>query len=78
VNGFDHQGWLEMSDYYIQAFKTGTYPTISQDKVYLWARPHPRDAFAPDPIPRPDNAELVSDMHLYFTIFDAYMYHTDR
>ncbi|PVG00439.1 hypothetical protein CPB86DRAFT_824436 [Serendipita vermifera] len=61
VDGFDHQGWLELSTYYIEAFKTGAYPPITQDKVFLWARPHPRDATAPDHIPRPNNAELTED-----------------
>ncbi|CAG8667788.1 7841_t:CDS:2 [Acaulospora colombiana] len=61
VDGFDHQGWLELSTYYIEAFKTGIYPSITQDKVFLWARPHPRDATAPDHVPRPNNAQLTDD-----------------
>ncbi|KAG8831973.1 hypothetical protein FRC17_002259 [Serendipita sp. 399] len=61
VNGFDHQGWLELSSYYIQAFKTGTYPTVTQDKVFLWARPHPRDATAPDPVPKPSYTKVTDD-----------------
>lgn len=61
VDGFDHQGWLEMTKYYATAFKQGSYPSITQDKVFLWARPHPRDAVAPDHVPRPTNAELTDD-----------------
>jgi glucan endo-1,3-alpha-glucosidase len=50
---------MEMTKYYAIAFKQGSYPPIIQDEVFLWARPHPRDAFAPDHVPRPNNAELV-------------------
>jgi hypothetical protein len=52
-------GWLDMTAYYARAFKTGAYPTIQRDKVYVWARPHPRDASSSDHIPRPTNYELV-------------------
>lgn len=48
-----------MTAYYASAFKTGTYPAIQRDKVYVWARPHPRDAPSSDHVPRPKNYELV-------------------
>jgi hypothetical protein len=40
VNGFDHSAFLAVNKYYSAAFKTGKYPTISCDVVYLMARPH--------------------------------------
>lgn len=49
-----------MTNYYATAYKTGTYPQITEDKLYLWARPHPKDANAPDPVGKPTNYELVS------------------
>ena len=53
-------GWLEMAEYYATAFKTGSYPVIKKDKVYLWARPHPASANAINPAaPRPNNADWV-------------------
>ncbi len=52
-------GWLEMTAYYASAFKTGAYPTIQRDKIYVWARPHPRGAPSSDHVPRPKNYELV-------------------
>ncbi|KAG8776428.1 hypothetical protein FRC15_011950 [Serendipita sp. 397] len=61
VDGFDHQGWLEMTSYYAQAFKTGSFPVIAEDKVFVWARPHPKDASAPDHVPRPQFADLTDD-----------------
>ena len=68
MDGFDHQGWLEVIKYYATAFKQGSYPPVIQDEVFLWARPHPRDAEAPDPVPRPDNAELVCIVFFFVTL----------
>lgn len=49
-----------MTSYYATAYKTGSYPQITEDKLYMWARPHTKDANAPDPVGKPDNYELVS------------------
>jgi glucan endo-1,3-alpha-glucosidase len=65
VDGFDHQGWLQLTSYYAQAFKTGSYPTVAQDTVVLWARPHPKNAVAPDSVPRPTGYDLVSFLYSY-------------
>lgn len=48
-----------MTNYYATAYKTGSYPVLTEDSIYLWARPHPKDANAPDPIGKPTNFELV-------------------
>ncbi|KAH0831955.1 glycoside hydrolase family 71 protein [Lanmaoa asiatica] len=61
VDGFDHTGWLNMTSYYATAFKTGTYPTISKDRIFMWSRPHPALATAPDPVARPTNYEISAD-----------------
>ncbi|KAG8902322.1 hypothetical protein FRB99_004630 [Tulasnella sp. 403] len=62
VDGFDHQGWLKLTAYYAQAFKTGVYPTIQKDSVTLVARPHTKDAVASsDSVGRPTNWELTRD-----------------
>ncbi|KIM28125.1 glycoside hydrolase family 71 protein [Serendipita vermifera MAFF 305830] len=62
VNGYPHLGFLEMTSYYAQAYKTEAYPTISEDKVYIWSRPHPKYANAPaDPVGRPNNADWTDD-----------------
>lgn len=34
ANGFPHTAWYDMSEYYIQAFKTGSYPAITVGNVY--------------------------------------------
>lgn len=53
-------GWLNMTSYYATAFKTGTYPAISKDKIVMWSRPHPALATAPDPVGQPTNYVIVS------------------
>ena len=52
-------GWLDLIKYYVAAYKTGTYPAITKDRVYLWARLYPANATAPDPVGRPANYQWV-------------------
>lgn len=62
VDGCNHTAWLDMTTYYANAFKTGSFPEINQDKIYLWARPHPRDAVASsDPVGKPQSYQLMED-----------------
>ncbi|KAL0959330.1 hypothetical protein HGRIS_014591 [Hohenbuehelia grisea] len=68
VNGFEHQPWLDLLQYYIQAFKTGSFPPISRDRVFLWARLYPAGADAPDPVGRPDGWTYTQDI-LWGTVF---------
>ncbi|KAF9479532.1 glycoside hydrolase family 71 protein [Pholiota conissans] len=62
TNGFDHRGWLDLAQYYITAFKTGNYPSIKKDRVFLWGRLYPKNANTGDPIGRPDHSEWTEDM----------------
>ncbi|KAJ7510656.1 glycoside hydrolase family 71 protein [Mycena galericulata] len=62
VNGFDHQGWLDIMHYYIEYYKTGTAPTISKDRIFLWAKLYPTNATAPDPVGPPQDADWAADM----------------
>jgi glucan endo-1,3-alpha-glucosidase len=65
VDGFNHTAWLDMTTYYANAFKTGSYPEITQDKIYLWSRPHPRDATASsDSVGKPQSYQLLEDARL--------------
>lgn len=60
VNGYDHTGWLDLMKYYIAAYKTGTYPTIAKDRVFLWGRLAPANATAPaDSVGKPTNWQWV-------------------
>lgn len=62
TDGFDHTAWLNLTKYYAAAFKTGSYPPIETDQLYLWARPHPATAQASnDPVGPPTNADLFQD-----------------
>ncbi|KAH9945573.1 glycoside hydrolase family 71 protein [Amylocystis lapponica] len=61
VNGFDHQGWLDLMKYYIAAYKTGSYPAITKDRVFLWARRYPANATSPDTVPKPTNYQWTQD-----------------
>ncbi|KAI0822250.1 glycoside hydrolase [Trametes gibbosa] len=59
VNGFDHQGFLEITRHFATWFKTGAAPTFAQDQLLMWARPHPKRARAGnDALPPPTNFEL--------------------
>ena len=68
VNGFDHTAWLHLCGYFAHLFKyerrIPSEPTAdivpNEDRVFVWARPHPRDAEAyADPVGRPRGWELV-------------------
>lgn len=67
VDGFDHLPWLKLSGYFARAFKDGVYPLIEEDQIYMWARPHPKDAEAVDDnVSRPRNWELVRTVLLIY------------
>ncbi|TFK29164.1 hypothetical protein FA15DRAFT_632705 [Coprinopsis marcescibilis] len=69
ADGFPHTAWYDMSEYYIKAFKTGVYPSITQDVIYFWSRPHPAKATASnDPLGRPSGWDWASDF-LWAAVF---------
>lgn len=62
TDGFDHQGWLDLMHYYIVAFKTGQYPTITKDRAFVWGRLYPKGVDVPnDPVGRPRNWQFTQD-----------------
>ncbi|KAI0316034.1 glycoside hydrolase [Amylostereum chailletii] len=61
VDGFDHTAWLYMTSYFSKAIKAGVWPTVTQDKICMWSRPHPRDASTSDSVGRPTNYQLTAD-----------------
>ena len=61
VDGYPHTPWLELSGYFARVFKEGVYPFIERDLIFMWSRPHLKDAVATkDEVPRPDRWQLVS------------------
>ena len=60
VNGFNHTAFLDLTKYFVSAYKNGAYPPVQEDKIYLWARPHPKDATAQsDSVGKPRDADIV-------------------
>ena len=45
--------------YYITAYKTGSYPAVTKDRIFLWGRLYPAAANSPDPVARPNNWQWV-------------------
>ncbi|KAJ7655358.1 glycoside hydrolase family 71 protein [Mycena rosella] len=62
VDGFPHGAWLRLNSFFARAFKDGAYPPIQKDTIFLWGRPHPRAAHAPEAVPRPRNWELTDNV----------------
>ena len=61
VDGYPHTPWLELSRYFARAFKDGAFPPIEKDRIFMWSRPHLKDAVATeDEVLRPDRWQLVS------------------
>ena len=68
VNGFDHTALAPLTKYYATAFKTGTYPAITEDKIIIWQRPHPHNAIATnDPAGQPTGWQNTDD-NLYAVV----------
>ncbi|KAJ7713164.1 glycoside hydrolase family 71 protein [Mycena metata] len=61
VDGFDHTGWLDLFAYYAHAFKTGDYPAIGRDRIFLWSRLYPSNVNANDSLGRPANWQWTRD-----------------
>ncbi|KAJ3864516.1 glycosyl hydrolase family 71-domain-containing protein [Lentinula novae-zelandiae] len=62
AQNYPHTAWISLSKYYITAYKTGAYPTITQDVVYWWSRPHPALATATgDSLGRPNGYNWADD-----------------
>jgi len=69
ATGFDHTGWLAMTKYYATAFKTGAYPAITQDQLFMWARPHPKDAQASNDATGPPTTYQLTEDSLWAVAF---------
>ncbi|THH07533.1 hypothetical protein EW145_g3309 [Phellinidium pouzarii] len=73
VNGFDHTAWLQLCGYFARTFKVGPqtmhssavqmFLPVEEDRIYVWARPHPKDAIAlDDVVGKPRGWELTDDI----------------
>ncbi|KZT01299.1 glycoside hydrolase family 71 protein [Laetiporus sulphureus 93-53] len=69
VDVMPHEGWLAMLDDYATVFRSGIYPEITEDQLYIWARPHPKLATASDDsVGDPTNYQLMEDV-LWAAVF---------
>ncbi|KAJ4495170.1 glycosyl hydrolase family 71-domain-containing protein [Lentinula edodes] len=69
TNGYPHDAFFDLINYYIEAFKTGTYPAITKDTIYFWSRPHPAGINANnDGLSRPQGWDWASDT-LWVAVF---------
>ena len=67
VDGFDHTAWLDLTKYFTKAYKGNGTIEVDQDKIYVWARPHSKNATATsDSVGKPENADIVS--RTYFIV----------
>ncbi|KAL7419081.1 hypothetical protein Q5752_005917 [Cryptotrichosporon argae] len=61
VDGFPHTAWLGLLAYYAPALKTGVYPAPT-DQLYLWSRPHSKNATPSAPTnPKPTYWDYTDD-----------------
>jgi glucan endo-1,3-alpha-glucosidase len=60
--GFNHTAFLDVHKFYAEAFKTGTFPEITEDRLVIWSRPHAALATASDDrVGPPKNFDLFQD-----------------
>ncbi|KAF9467374.1 glycoside hydrolase family 71 protein [Collybia nuda] len=70
VNGYPHTSWLVLNQYFARAFRTGKYPEIKTDRIFMWARPHAKNAIAKERVPRPEHWQLTDDV-FWVVVFAA-------
>lgn len=64
VNAFPHTAFLQyILPYYLNGFKTGSYPAITKDSITVWSRPHSANAVASAPSDsKPTGWQYTDDM----------------
>ncbi|KAF7298951.1 hypothetical protein MIND_00843200 [Mycena indigotica] len=62
TNGFPHEAILGLTKHFATQFKSGQEPAIDQDQIFMWSRPHPTNAQAPDPVGPPTTFQLTQDV----------------
>jgi len=72
------EGWLDLIEYYIHTFKTGSPPAITEDRLFLWARLYPAQANAQDDVGRPTNWEYVSEIEGFAIRYSLFPFHLTR
>ena len=63
------KGWLDLQQYYTSAFKSGVYPSVLRDRIFLWARLYPANADVPhDRVGKPSGWQHVCSLPLSLSL----------
>ncbi|KAB5596549.1 hypothetical protein CTheo_186 [Ceratobasidium theobromae] len=60
VNGFVHAPWRIVADYYIEWYKNGNAPVVTNDQIVFWYRSHPKGVSCSQG-DRPRNSQYPAD-----------------
>ncbi|EWC47642.1 hypothetical protein DRE_03262 [Drechslerella stenobrocha 248] len=60
--GFPHDAWRTLGKPFVAAYKAGAKsPTVTDEKIIYWYRPHPKGLTCSDPLERPTGADYAQD-----------------
>ncbi|KAJ6260133.1 hypothetical protein Dda_4354 [Drechslerella dactyloides] len=59
---FPHDAWRTLGKPFVAAYKAGTKtPTVTEEKLVYWYRPHPKGLTCSDSLARPNGADFAQD-----------------
>ncbi|EPS44184.1 hypothetical protein H072_1875 [Dactylellina haptotyla CBS 200.50] len=62
ANGFPHDAWRTLGKPFVTAYKTGaSSPTVTDEKIVYWYRPHPKGLTCSDPLAKPNGWDYAQD-----------------
>ncbi|PRP85894.1 glucan endo-1,3-alpha-glucosidase Agn1 [Planoprotostelium fungivorum] len=71
VQGFDHQGWQDMTSYFSNWYRSGVQPQVTADRVTYWYRPTSKYAVVNDTAGLPDGWDNAEDVVTVFTVLSS-------
>ncbi|KAK6500921.1 hypothetical protein TWF506_003680 [Arthrobotrys conoides] len=70
--GFPHDAWRTLSKPYITAYKAGaSSPTVTEEKLVYWYRPHPKGLTCSDPLAKPTGWDFAQDKIFVATLLTS-------
>ncbi|KAF3910589.1 hypothetical protein ABW21_db0203193 [Orbilia brochopaga] len=62
TEGFPHDAWRTLGKPFVAAYKSGARtPTVTDEKIVYWYRPHPKGLTCSDSLARPNGADFAQD-----------------
>ncbi|KAF3928654.1 hypothetical protein AA313_de0208068 [Arthrobotrys entomopaga] len=62
ASGFPHDAWRTLGKPYVTAYKNGaSTPTVTDEKIVYWYRPHPKGLTCSDPLAKPTGWDYDQD-----------------